>query len=159
MTDEAEDAKASNAEEPDSGPARALTLHLLRMFETRADAASLALQSEIQSFSARLQLRAVAAAALFLALWVGIVLLAIVLPEHLRVPVLSAVVAVLVIGGVWAQLAAKRQVASRDVGSMSWFLDSLRLDLEVLSRTLSNSRAQTPPPAAEQRRPPSDLAA
>lgn len=159
MTDEADDAKAGDAEEQDSGPARALTLHLLRMFETRADAATLALQAEIQSFSARLQLRAIAAATLFLALWTGIVLLAIVLPEHLRVPVLSGVVAALVIGGVWAQLAARRQVVSRDIGSMSWFLDSLRLDLEVLARTLSNSRAQTPPPAAEQRSPPSDVAA
>jgi uncharacterized membrane protein YqjE len=159
VTDEADDAKAGDAEEQDSGPARALTLHLLRMFETRADAATLALQAEIQSFSARLQLRAIAAATLFLALWTGIVLLAIVLPEHLRVPVLSGVVAALVIGGVWAQLAARRQVVSRDIGSMSWFLDSLRLDLEVLARTLSNSRAQTPPPAAEQRSPPSDVAA
>jgi len=169
--DGADDAKAGNAEEQDSGPARALTLHLLRMFETRADAASLALQAEIQSFSARMQLRAIAAAALFLALWVSVVLLAIVLPEHLRVPVLCAVVVVLVIGGVWAQVAAKRNVTSRDVGSMSWFLDSLRLDLEVLSRCLSNTRARTPPPAAEppaaaeqapaneQRSPPSDIAA
>lgn len=160
--DEAADSKPENGEEEDSGSARALTLHLLRMFETRADAASIALQSEIQSFSARLQLRLIAAGAMFIAIWGGIVLLAIALPPHLRVPVLAAVVVAFIIGAVWAQLAAKRKVASRDVGSMTWFLDSLRLDLEVLSRTLSNSRAQSPPaPDSEagQRSSPNDIAA
>jgi uncharacterized membrane protein YqjE len=143
-----------------------LTLHLLRMFETRADAAGIALQSEMRSLSARMQLRLMAAGAMFIALWGGIVLLAIVLPPHFRVPVLGAVVAAFAIAAVWAHLAAKRKVASRDIGSMTWFLDSLRLDLEVLSRSLANTRAQATPDAApesgpepEQRSAPNDIAA
>jgi uncharacterized membrane protein YqjE len=145
-------------EENESGSARALTLHLLRMLETRMDAAGIALQAEVQTLAARVQLRLLAAGALFIAIWGGIVLLAIALPPHLRIPVLSGVVAAFVIGAVWAQLAAKRQVSSRDVGSMTWFLDSLKLDLEVLSRSLAKSRSQTPPPA-EHRSQPDDLAA
>ena len=99
-------------------PARALTLHLLRMLETRMDAAGIALQSEVQSFSARIQLRLLAAGAVFIAIWGAIVLLA-----------------------VWAQLASKKKASSRDVGSMSWFLDGLKLDLEVLSRSLNRARS------------------
>jgi uncharacterized membrane protein YqjE len=159
--DEPTDTPPEQPEESHSGPARALTLHLLRMLETRADAAAIAVQSELQSFSKRLQLRLLAAAALFIAIWGGIVLLAIVLPPDLRVPVLSAVVAMFVIGAAWAQFAAKRKVKSHDVGSISWFLDSIRLDLEVLSRTLANSRsqAQAQEPADEARSQPNDLAA
>jgi uncharacterized membrane protein YqjE len=164
------DAPAEAPAEDEPGKARALTLHLLRMLETRMDAAGIALQSEIQSFSSRLQLRVVAGALFFIALWGGIVLLAIVLPPHLRVPVLAAVVAAFVIGGVWAHLAAKRTVASNDVGSMTWFLDNLKLDVEVLSRSLAQSRARQaaepqsqPPPAAapeeSTRSNPNDLAA
>ena len=145
-------------EEDESGSARALTLHLLRMLETRMDAAGIALHAEVQSFSARLQLRLLAAGALFIAIWGGIVLLAIALPPNLRVPVLSGVVVAFVIGAVWAQLAAKRKVPSQDVGSMTWFLDSLKLDLEVLSRTLGKTRSRAPPPA-EHRSQPDDLAA
>ena len=44
--------------------------------------------------------------------WAGIVLLAIDLPEHLRVPVLSAVVAACVIGAVIAHMLAKRKASS-----------------------------------------------
>jgi uncharacterized membrane protein YqjE len=160
VTDDPDESKAANDGEQDTGSARALTLHLLRMFETRADAAGIAVQSEIQSFSERLQLRLIAAGAMFLAIWGGIVLLAIALPPHLRIPVLSVVVVGFIAGAVWAQLAAKRKVTSRGVGSMTWFLDGLRLDLEVLSRVLASSR--TPPasaPAPEQRSPPSDIAA
>ena len=136
-------------EEEEPGTARALTIHLLRMVETRVDAAGIALQAEMHSFSSRLQLRVIAAALLFIALWGGIVLLAIVLPPHLRVPVLAAVIAAFVIGGVWAHLAANRAVSSRDIGSMTWFLDSLKLDMEVLSRSLAQSRAaRQAPPAA-----------
>jgi uncharacterized membrane protein YqjE len=145
-------------EEEDSGSARALTLHLLRMLETRMDAAGIALHAEVQSFSARLQLRLLAAGALFIAIWGGIVLLAIALPPNLRIPVLSGVVVAFVICAVWAQLEAKRKVASQDVGSMTWFLDNLKLDLEVLSRTLGKTRSQAPPPA-EHRSQPDDLAA
>jgi uncharacterized membrane protein YqjE len=151
----------SAEEEP--GQARALTMHLLRMLETRVDAAGIALQGELHSFSSRLQLRALAAASLFIALWGGIVLLAIVLPPHLRVPVLAGVIAVFVIAGVWAHLAANRAVTSRDVGSMTWFLESLKLDMDVLSRSLAKPHAQPAPPAAtadeSTRSDPNDLAA
>jgi uncharacterized membrane protein YqjE len=164
--EEANATPPERAEEEEAGPARALTLHLLRMLETRADAAGIALQSEIQSFQSRLQLRLLAAAALFFAVWGGIVLLAIALPPHLRIPVLSAVVVLFVIGAVVAQLVAKRTVSSRDVGSMSWFLDSLRLDFEVLSRSLANTHAPAAPSAANaepenenERKEPNDLAA
>ena len=80
MMESGNDTQDENPEDSHSGPARELTLHLLRMLETRADAASIALQSEMQSFSARLQLRVLAGAAMFFAIWAGIVLLAIVLP-------------------------------------------------------------------------------
>jgi uncharacterized membrane protein YqjE len=163
------DAPADSPVEDEPGKARALTLHLLRMLETRMDAAGIALQSELQSFSTRLQLRVVAGALFFIALWGGIVLLAIVLPPNLRIPVLAAVVAAFVIGGVWAHLAANRAVSSNDVGSMAWFLGNLKLDVEVLSRSLAQSRAarqapesQPPPTAAPEestRSDPNDLAA
>lgn len=165
------DAPSDAPAEDEPGKARALTLHLLRMLETRMDAAGIALQSEIQSFSSRLQLRVIAGALFFIALWGGIVLLAIVLPPHLRIPVLAAVVAAFVIGGVWAHFAANRAVSSNEVGSMSWFLGNLKLDVDVLSRSLAQSRAarqtqesQPPPPQAaapdeSTRSDPNDLAA
>jgi uncharacterized membrane protein YqjE len=137
----------------EAGPARALTMHLLRMLETRMDAAGIALNSEIQTFSMRLQLKLLAAGALFISIWGAIVLLAIVLPDPYRGPVLGLVVAGFVALAVWAHLAAKRAISSHAVGSMHWFLDGLRLDFEVLSRSL----AQRAPPA-EKRSAPSDLA-
>jgi uncharacterized membrane protein YqjE len=135
------DAPEESSEGDEPGQARALAIHVLRMLETRVDAAGIALQSELHSFSSRLQLRLLAAASLFIALWGGIVLLAIVLPPHLRVPVLAGVIAAFAAAGLWAHLAANRTVASRDLGSMSWFLDSLKLDVDVLSRSLAQSRA------------------
>jgi uncharacterized membrane protein YqjE len=155
-TDVPADEPAEADDEP--GAARALTLHVLRMLETRMDAASIALQSEIQAFSSRLQLRLLAAAAFFLALWGGIVLLAIALPPHLRIPVLAAVIVVFVAGGIWAFLAANRAVTSRDVGSMTWFLDNLKQDVDVLSRSLAQRRQQqqAPPPVAANEPPRSD---
>jgi len=149
---------AADEQEEESGTARALTLHLLRMFETRMDAAGMALNSEVQSFSKRIQLRLVAAGALFIAIWGGIVLLAIALPSNLRVPVLSGVVVAFVLGALWAQSAAKRNVSSHDLGSMTWFLDSLKQDLEVLSRALAKSRTHSQS-APEQKSEPNDLAA
>src|SRR4249920_532528 len=119
MTESSNDTQGEPPEESPSGPARELTLHLLRMLETRADAASIALQSEIQSFSSRLQLRVLAGAAIFFAIWAGIVL-----PPQLRVPVLAALVGLFVIGGVAALLVARRKVDSREVGSLTWFLES-----------------------------------
>ncbi len=151
MTESGNDTQGGHSEETPSGPARELTLHLLRMLETRADAASIALQSEIQSFSSRLQLRVLAGAAIFFAIWAGIVLLALVLPPHLRVPVLAALVGLFVAAGVVALLLANRKVDSGEVGSLTWFLDSLKLDLEVFSRALEKRRASAsqpqPPPA------------
>lgn len=164
--------EAPEDEEP--GKARALTLHVLRMFETRMDAAGIALQTEIQAFSSKLQLRLLGAAAFFLALWAGIVLAAIALPERLRIPVLSGIVAAFVIGGIWAFLAAKRAATVSGVGSMTWFLDNLKKDVDVLSRSLAQRRqprhdlepgapepAPEPPPAANEPTGsnPNDLAA
>ncbi len=151
-----------NGFDPEPHPAREMSLHLLRMLETRMDAAGIAFQAETQRVMARLQLKLLAAAAIFIAIWGGIVLLAISLPENLRVPVLSAVVIGFVIAGVACQLVARRKASTREVGSLAWFLDSLRLDLEVLSRTLARSQAQPqePQPQPEpERNPPSDIAA
>ena len=161
MTGESDDPAAGPIPEPDAeaGPARALTLHLLRMLETRMDAAGIALHAEVQSFSSRLQLRLLAAGALFIAIWGGIVLLAIALPPGARVPVLSVVVAGFVAAAIWAQLAAKRKISSHEVGSMTWFLEGLKLDLEVLSRSLAKARATPTAPGRTERSSPSDLAA
>lgn len=141
----------------DPGPARALTLHLLRMLETRMDAAGIAFSSEIDAFIARLRLNLIAAGALFLALWAGIVLIAIALPESWRIPVLAAVVVAFALGAVWAQAVARRNEDSREIGSLRWFMEGLKRDLEVVSRTL----AQRPPHVTpvDDRSPPSDLAA
>lgn len=149
QNDEPADTPAEDEPGDEPGKARALTMHVLRMLETRMDAAGIALQAELQSFSSRLQLRLIAAASLFIALWGGIVLLAIALPPHLRIPVLAAVIVAFVLAAVWAHLAANRTVASRDIGSMTWFLDSLKLDVDVLTRTLAQTPArQAPVPAA-----------
>jgi uncharacterized membrane protein YqjE len=152
----------SNGAPPEaSHPARDMSLHLLRMLETRLEAAGIALQAEGQRLASRLQLQLIGAAALFIAIWGGIVLLAIALPPNLRVPVLSGVVAAFVIGAVWALLRANRLIAGREVGSLSWFLDSLKLDLEVFSRSLaeSQSAAETEQPPKQPTSPPNDLAA
>jgi uncharacterized membrane protein YqjE len=155
-----ENAPPDSAEvETESGPARALSLHLLRMLETRMDAAGIALQGELQSFTERLQLKLLAAGALFLAIWGGIVLLAIALPPDLRIPVLGAVVVGFVLIAVWAQRAAARKGSGAEVGSLRWFLDSIKLDLDVLTRTLAQHRPQAASPPAEPRSTPNDLAA
>jgi uncharacterized membrane protein YqjE len=146
---------AAAADQPDdTGPARALTLHLLRMLETRMDAAGIALDNEIQSITSRVQLKLLAAGAVFFAIWGGIVLLAIALPEPARIPVLAGVIVAFVIAAIWAQLAAKRRAGSHDVGSMRWFLDGLKRDLEVLSRSLAPRHEPV-----DKRSPPNDLAA
>ena len=146
----------SAAREEPAHPARELSLHLLRMLETRMDAAGIVLQAESQRLLMRLQLQILAAAAGFIAIWGGIVLLAIALPSHLRVPVLGAVVGLFVLGAVVAWLVAGRMISSRQIGSLSWFLEGLKMDLEVLARALSQN--QTAPPE-QQRSPPSDIAA
>ena len=142
--------------EEEQGPARALTMHLLRMLETRMDAAGIAINSEIQSFTLRLQLKLLAVGALFIAIWGAIVLLAIVLPDPYRAPVLGIVVAAFVGVAIWAYLAANRVISSHTVGSMRWFLDGLRLDFEVLSRSLAQRKPA--PPAEQHRSTPSELA-
>jgi len=151
------------SEENASHPARELSLHLLRMMETRMDAAGIVIQAESQRIMSRLQLQLLAAAAVFMAMWGGIVLLAIALPENLRVPVLSGVVGAFVLTAVVAWIVATRKAAGRAVGSLAWFLEGLKLDLEVLARALSHppqqAQAQSPPPPEQPGRPPSDIAA
>jgi uncharacterized membrane protein YqjE len=148
--------------EPEPSPAREISLHLLRMLETRMDAAGIALQGETQLLLARLQLKLFAAAAVFIAIWGGIVLLAIALPPGLRVPVLSAVVVGFVLLAVAAQLYARRKASTQEIGSLHWFLDSLRQDLEVLSRTLTRTPRGARQPGSnpsETKKAPHDLAA
>lgn len=123
------------------------------------EAAAIAVQGETQRFVSRLQWQLLAAAGVFFAVWAGIVLLAIALPEHLRVPVLSAVVGGFVLLAIVALLYAKRVAASREVGSMRWFLDCLRQDLELVSRVLSRQASRTRAPSSNDRSPPHDLAA
>lgn len=146
MEETVEKAPANGVEEP-SHPAREMSLHLLRMLETRLEAAGIVLQSESQRIVSRLQLHLLAAAAGFIAIWGGIVLLAIALPPNLRIPVLSGVVAAFVLAAVWCVLRANKMIAGRQVGSLSWFLDSLKLDLEVLARSLAQHQAQAAPQA------------
>jgi uncharacterized membrane protein YqjE len=131
-------------EEATSHPAREMSLHLLRMLETRMEAAGIVLQSESQRLVSRLQLHLLAVAAGFIAIWGGIVLLAIALPPNLRVPVLSGVILAFVTTAVWAVMRAKRKLAGTEVGSLTWFLDSLKLDLEVLARSLAQPQSQLP---------------
>ena len=153
-----EEAAELDDDRGEPSPAREMSLHLLRMLETRMDAAGIALQGESQLLLARLQLKLFAAAAVFIAIWGGIVLLAIALPPNLRVPVLAAVVVGFVLLAVAAQLIARRKASTHEVGSMHWFLDSLRQDLEVLSRALARSQ-QAPRSPTGPRSAPHDLAA
>jgi len=155
----AEKPQPPEGEDTSAHPARELSLHMLRMLETRLDAAGIVLHAESQRLVSRLQWALLAAAALFIAVWGGIVLLAIALPPNLRVPVLSGVVAAFVITAVVAFVLARRMVPGRKVGSLSWFLEGLKLDLEVLARSLSQSQPQAAPPPDQQRKPPDDIAA
>lgn len=171
--DPGEKPQQAGVEEEPAHPARELSLHLLRMLETRLDAAGIVLNSESQRLLSRLQLGLLAAAAVFIAIWGGIVLLAIALPPHLRVPVLSVVVGGFVLTAIVAFVVARRMVPGREMGSLAWFLEGLKLDLEVLSRSLTAPHAAAPPPQQQPpdqeppgqkppdqpRSPPSDLAA
>lgn len=166
MEETVETAPVTGIGETPSHPARELSLHLLRMLETRLEAAGIVLQAESQRVVSRLQLHLLAAAAGFIAIWGGIVLLAIALPPDLRVPVLAGVVAAFVVVAGWCVLRANRMIAGNAVGSLSWFLDSLKLDLEVLARSLAQHHLQAapqnpPPPEPQpesQRSPVSDAA-
>jgi len=143
--------RGDNPQQPDgiemdaTHPAREMSLHMLRMLETRLEAAGIVLQAETQRIVTRVQLQMLAAAAVFISLWGGIVLLAIALPPHLRVPVLSAVVGAFVLGAVVAYLLARRMRPGTGVGSVPWFVDSLKLDLDVLARSLAQPKAPVAP--------------
>ena len=69
-----EPATSAGARDTGYGPAREMSLHLLRMLETRIEAAGIALQAEAARLMSRLQLQLLAAAAFFIAIWGGIVL-------------------------------------------------------------------------------------
>lgn len=152
-------------ERPDGGdsadaepghPARELSVHLLRMFETRLEAAGIAVRAETQLFTSRLKLTLVMYAGLFFAVWAGIALLAIALPEHLRVPVLGAVVVAFIVVALVAWRFAKKKRASDEIGTMRWFLGSLRADFDLLCRAIAR---QGTPTANRDGSPPHDLAA
>jgi len=64
-----------------------------------------------------------------------------------------------VIGAVVSLVIAARMQASRAVGSLAWFLEGLKMDLEVLARSLAQPVVQVAPPPEEKRSPPSDVAA
>jgi uncharacterized membrane protein YqjE len=132
---------ANGSAAPETGPAREMSLHLLRMVETRIEAAGIVLQAESNRMVTRLRLQVLGGAAIFIAIWGGIVLLAIALPPNLRVPVLSGVVAAFALAAAWAFIKANRMVSGDGVGSLNWFLASLKLDLEVLSRSLAQHQA------------------
>ncbi len=147
------------AEPAELHPAREITVHLLRMLETRVTAAGIAVRGEIHLMMSRVQLKMLAAAGMFFAVWGGIVLLAVALPQDLRVPVLGAVVAGFALLALVAWLVAKKKVSTNQVGSMHWFMDSLRQDLELLSRALNRQPPQSRSKPSPDRSPPHDLAA
>jgi hypothetical protein len=69
---------------------------------------------------------------------------------------------VLVVGAVIAFMIANRKTDSHEVGTMAWFLDGLRRDIDVFTRALEKTRTPTPapsPPPATDTRNPDDLAA
>jgi len=164
MDEGGDNPQAQNGIETDAThPAREMSLHMLRMLETRLEAAGIVLQAETQRIVTRLQLQNLGAAAVFIAIWGGIVLLAIALPPNLRVPVLSGVVAAFVIAALWGFLRARRMRPGSGVGSVTWFVDALKLDLDVLSRSLARHKMaveqpQPPPQPDPQRSQVSDAA-
>ena len=167
MEDSGEKPQQANGVDLDaSHPAREMSLHMLRMLETRLEAAGIVLQAETQRIVGRVQLQMLAAAAVVISLWGGIVLLAIALPPNLRVPVLSGVVGAFVLTAVIAFLYARRMRPNTGVGSVTWFVDALKLDLDVLARSLAQHKVQAaraqpepePDPEKPERSPISDAA-
>jgi uncharacterized membrane protein YqjE len=159
MADSGENPQQADGMEPEgSHPAREMSLHMLRMLETRLEAAGIVLQAETQRIVGRVQLQMLAAAAVFISVWGGIVLLAIALPPHLRVPVLSAVVGAFVLTAVLAFVMARRRRPNTGVGSVTWFVDALKLDLDLLARTLAPPKAPAAPPPETERSQVSDAA-
>ncbi len=141
-----------------SHPAREMSLHMLRMLETRLEAAGIVLQAETQRIVGRVQLHLLAGAAVLISVWGGIVLLAVALPPHLRVPVLSAVVGAFVLTAVLAFVFARRMRPNTGIGSVTWLVDSLKLDLDVLARSLVPPKAPAAPPPESERSQVSDAA-
>jgi hypothetical protein len=148
------------------------------MLETRMEAARLTARSEVRAVRSRVQLKLLAAVAMIVALWAAVVLIAVALPPRLRVPVLSGVVLLFAIGAVVAWIIGSRERTSDQPGTLNWFVEGLKLDLDVFARTFERSTAhaaarpseqpppdQPPPPQEGQdpststRSPPSDLAA
>jgi uncharacterized membrane protein YqjE len=167
---------ANGADMDAKHPAHELSLHLLRMLETRLEAAGIVLQTESRRVVAKVQLQLLAAACLLIGLWGGIVFLAIALPPHLRVPVLGGVVGAFVVAALVAFFKARSMTADTGLGSLEWFLASLKQDLEIWARSLAFHQAhqahqaqqehepepgpQEPvPPPDQNRSPPSDIAA
>ena len=146
----------SAASEEPAHPARELSLHLLRMLETRMDAAGIVLQAESQRLLMRLQLQfsprppASSQSGAASCCWRSRC------PRTCARRCSGAVVALFVLGALVAWLVAGRMIAGRELGSLSWFLEGLKMDLEVLARALSQSQ---PAPTEQQRSPPSDIAA
>jgi hypothetical protein len=140
-------------------PARDLSLHLLRMLETRLDAAGLVVRTEARLLTSRLRLKVLAGAAAFLAVWGGIVLLAVTLPPHLRAPLLGVVVGILVLTSILALMIARRRYSSGRVGSLPWLMDNLRQDLELFSRSLQRPQSAPPEEPHGDTRSTNDLAA
>jgi uncharacterized membrane protein YqjE len=135
----------AEADPLEAGQARVVGGHILRMVETRMDAAAVAFQCEADNLVSRLRFRLLAVGALFMTIWAGIVLLAVALPENWRVPVLAAVVAALAIAAIAAQVFSKRHDAGTGVGSLRWFLDGLREDIDVVARAMAPPLRAVPP--------------
>ncbi len=152
MQDSGDTPQQANGVDTDaSHPAREMSLHMLRMLETRLEAAGIVLQAETQRIVGRMQLQLLAGVAVLISVWGGIVLLAVALPPNLRVPVLSAVVGAFVLTAVVAFLYARRMRPNTGIGSVTWFVDALKLDLDVLARSLAQHKAQAarPQPGSE----------
>ncbi|HKE94763.1 MAG TPA: hypothetical protein VKB34_10680, partial [Povalibacter sp.] len=63
--------------------------------------------------------------------------------------VLSAVVGGFVLAAVVAFLYARRMRPNTGIGSVTWFVDAIKLDLDVLARSLAQHRAQFQRPDSE----------
>jgi uncharacterized membrane protein YqjE len=135
----------NGADPQEASQARVVGGHILRMVETRMDAAAVAFQCEAENLVSRLRFRLLAVGAFFMTLWAGIVLLAVALPESWRVPVLAGVVAALAIAAIVAQVVSKRRDAGTGVGSLRWFLDGLREDIDVIARSMAPPLRAVPP--------------
>jgi hypothetical protein len=113
MDESAEKAPLTPGEEP-AHPAREMSLHLLRMLETRLEAAGIVLQSRASAWCRGCSCTCWPRPPASSPSGVGIVLLAIALPPNLRIPVLSGVVAAFVLGACGVRCRAHRMIAGKD---------------------------------------------